>query len=102
MRAPAGAPTSGWLRLKQRHPLLARLKFRRPPLGTLAVWGLVGGTSIAAFFMFAWPHLYRDYYKQQQAQKRALLHADRETLAQGMRPWSDPFDRDTKASTSSK
>ncbi|KAI6218329.1 Histone deacetylase 6 [Aphelenchoides fujianensis] len=99
MRLPAGAPSSGLLRLQQKFPnLVGRLKFKRPPNGTLAVWGFLGLTGTAGFFMFVMPHIYRDFYRQSQSEKRAHIHADRVELAGGLRPWSDPFDREKKIS----
>jgi hypothetical protein len=97
MRAPNDAPTSGWLRLQQKFPNLKEYKYQRPPNGTIAVVGFLGFTTTVAVIMFVLPKLYNDYYRQSQTQKRQLIGAtDREELAQGMRPWSDPFDRDRK------
>lgn len=95
MRVPDNAPTSGWLRLQQKFPSLKEYKFKKPPNGTIAVISFLGFTSTFVIIMFVMPKYYNEYYRESQTQKRNLIGAtNREELAQGMRPWSDPFDRD--------
>lgn len=96
MRAPKSAPTAGWLRLQQIFPSLGKYKFKRIPNGTLIVYAFLGFTSVATFVMFVMPMYYRDYYRQAQTENRSLIRATREEMAQGMRPWSDPFERESK------
>lgn len=103
MRVPTGAPSSGWLWLTQKFPNLKKYEFKRPPTGTIAVIGFISFTSIAVLVMFIMPKYYSDYYRKVQTEKRALIGAtDREALAQGLRPWSDPFDRESKKPPSAK
>ncbi|KAI6183741.1 hypothetical protein M3Y97_00521500 [Aphelenchoides bicaudatus] len=97
MRIPTGAPSYGFLWLQQRFPSLKKYKFRRPPNGTLFVFGFLGFTSLAVLAMFGMPKYYNEYYRQIQTEKRALIGAtNREQLAGGLRPWSDPFEREKK------
>ncbi|KAI6228452.1 Small integral membrane protein 20 [Aphelenchoides besseyi] len=97
MRAPVGAPSSGLLRLQQKYPnTFGNYKFKRPPTGTLAVWGFLALTSTAGFFMFVMPQFYKEYYQKSQQEKRAMIGVDKDTLAGGLRVWSDPFGRDDK------
>jgi hypothetical protein len=97
MRIPAGAPSSGWLWLLQKFPNLKKYEVRRPPTGTLVVVGFIGFTTIAVSVMFIMPKYYSEYYRQVQTEKRALIGAtNREELAHGLRPWEDPFGRESK------
>uniref|UniRef100_A0A1I7SWH9 Small integral membrane protein 20 n=1 Tax=Bursaphelenchus xylophilus TaxID=6326 RepID=A0A1I7SWH9_BURXY len=89
MRVPKGAPVAGLLYWKQKFPFLNR--FQRPTMGTAAVGGCVGLTILGILVMIVQPYVYNDYYKGVQAHKRSLMNADREKLANGLRPWSDPF-----------
>jgi hypothetical protein len=85
--------------LKEKFPVLKKTDFKKPPNGTVAVVGFIGFTSIAVLIMFVVPRYYRDYYLKVQTEKRALIGAtDREKLAQGLAPWKDPFDRESKKS----
>ncbi|KAL6734836.1 hypothetical protein Aduo_005332 [Ancylostoma duodenale] len=91
MRAPAGAPVPFWLSVKNRLPLLNR--FSRPTLGTAAVVGTLILTGASIFSVAVYPKIENDYYKNAQAEERALLRGTREDLAHGQRVWSDPFGR---------
>ncbi|CAD5212203.1 unnamed protein product [Bursaphelenchus okinawaensis] len=84
MRVPKGAPSAGLLYWQQKFPFLKQ--FKTPPLGTLAVVGCVSFTVLGIGVMILQPYIYNDYYKEVQAQKRALITASREELAQGMKP----------------
>jgi hypothetical protein len=97
MRVPTGAPTAGWLRLQQSYPKLKEYKFKKPPNGTLYVLGFLGVTSTFVIIMFVVPKIYNEYYRESQTRLRSMIGAtNQEELAQGMRAWSDPFDRERK------
>ncbi|KIH67753.1 leucine Rich repeat-containing domain protein [Ancylostoma duodenale] len=83
MRVPAGAPVPFWLSVKNRLPLLNR--FSRPTLGTAAVVGTLILTGAAIFSVAVYPKIENDYYKNAQAEERALLRGTREDLAHGQR-----------------
>uniref|UniRef100_A0A0M3HVZ2 Small integral membrane protein 20 n=1 Tax=Ascaris lumbricoides TaxID=6252 RepID=A0A0M3HVZ2_ASCLU len=91
MRVPFGTPIPFTLRIRQRFPLLTRLS--RPSLGTVSVTVTVILTSAAVFAVCIYPKLRSDYYKEVQERERAFIRADREQLADGLRPWSNPFER---------
>ena len=91
MRVPEGAPVSGWLRLQKKFPALKSVS--RPPLGTVAVIATVSVIVFGIYAVGIEPKIHNDYYKESQQQKRALINKSKEELAQGLRPWSDPFDR---------
>ncbi|KHJ84214.1 leucine Rich repeat-containing domain protein [Oesophagostomum dentatum] len=83
MRVPAGAPVPFWLSFRNKLPGKAR--FARPTLGTVAVIGTVVLTVAAVFSVAVYPKIENDYYKNAQAQERALLRGTREDFAQGLR-----------------
>ncbi|CEF67048.1 Hypothetical protein SRAE_2000171300 [Strongyloides ratti] len=89
MRVPKGVKPPLFLQLKSRFPLLDSIT--RPSLGTVAVFGVVLLTSFAVYEVTIQPKINKDYYKECQMEKRKLLHGTREDHAQGLRPWSDPF-----------
>jgi len=92
MRIPEGAPVPLLQRLRNRYPIIERVAEFRPNPGTVAVIAAVAVTATAIYVMFAAPYANKDYYKKQQKMRREGL-PNREELAQGLRPWSDPFDR---------
>ncbi|KJH44642.1 leucine Rich repeat-containing domain protein [Dictyocaulus viviparus] len=83
MRTPAGAPVP--LRLTIRKKLLPFVKFTKPSLGTVAVIGTIILTSTAVFAVAIYPMIEKDYYKNAQAEQRALLRGTREDHAHGLR-----------------
>ncbi|VDM28279.1 unnamed protein product [Toxocara canis] len=90
MRVPAGAPVPFGLRMRQRFPFLTQLS--RPSLGALGVTVTIVLTSAAVFAVCLYPKIRNDYYKEVQKRERAFIQADREQLADGLRPWSNPFE----------
>uniref|UniRef100_A0A7E4UTF6 Small integral membrane protein 20 n=1 Tax=Panagrellus redivivus TaxID=6233 RepID=A0A7E4UTF6_PANRE len=91
MRVPEGAPVSGWLKFQQKFPALRQIS--KPSLGTVAVIACITTTVFAVYAVGVGPKIHNDYYKESQKEKRALLRTTREETAQGLRPWSDPFER---------
>ncbi|VDK19459.1 unnamed protein product [Anisakis simplex] len=91
MRIPSGAPQTFSLRIRQRFPSLSRIS--RPSVGTIGVAITLALTSAAVFGVCVYPYIRKDYYQDAQKHDRAFLKADREELAHGQRPWSNPFER---------
>uniref|UniRef100_A0AC34Q2V3 Uncharacterized protein n=1 Tax=Panagrolaimus sp. JU765 TaxID=591449 RepID=A0AC34Q2V3_9BILA len=91
MRVPKGAPTTGWFKLQQRFPTLKAIS--RPTLGTIAVISTCIITVFAVYAVGIQPKINNEYYKNVQKEARSKMHASREELANGLRPWSDPFER---------
>uniref|UniRef100_A0A0K0ENN0 Small integral membrane protein 20 n=1 Tax=Strongyloides stercoralis TaxID=6248 RepID=A0A0K0ENN0_STRER len=89
MRVPKGVKAPLLLRLKSHFPALNSIS--KPSIGTVAVFGVVIITSAAIYEVIVQPKMNADYYKESQVEKRKLLHGTREDFAQGLRPWSDPF-----------
>ena len=91
MRFPEGAPVTGWFRLQQKFPSLRKLS--TPTLGTIAVISVVSLTVFGIYAVGIQPKYNNEFYRQSQAEKRPLIKATREELAQGLPVWKDPFDR---------
>ncbi|VDN52894.1 unnamed protein product [Dracunculus medinensis] len=91
MRIPSGAPVPFWFNLLNRFKFTKY--FRKPPLGSTAVIGTVLLTFLSIAAVTVYPKSNADSYRKLQKENWQLLNMNREDVAQGMRPWSDPFDR---------
>lgn len=88
MRYPENAPVPTWLKLKNKLP-----KIKKISMPKLAVYATVGLLCLAFYGVAVQPKINHDYYDQKQKETFARLHSTREERAQGLRPWSDPFDK---------
>lgn len=87
MRYPENSPIPIWLRLKNKVP---KLKISPSKLAICTTCVLI----CAAFYEVAiQPKINHDYYAQKQKENFEKMHKTREERANGLRPWSDPFDR---------
>lgn len=91
MRAPEGAPVTGWWRLQQKFPSLRKIS--SPSLGSVAVIATLALTVFTIYAVGVQPKINNEYYRQSQTEKRAQIKATKEELAQGLPVWKDPFDR---------
>lgn len=91
IRFPKGAPvpkSAAWR--------LSNKKIKLPPLGTIGV--IVCTTLIAGAFYAVGiqPKVNHEYYQEKQEKNFAKMNLSKEERARGLRPWSDPFDRESK------
>uniref|UniRef100_A0AC35TPF3 Cytochrome c oxidase assembly factor 3 n=1 Tax=Rhabditophanes sp. KR3021 TaxID=114890 RepID=A0AC35TPF3_9BILA len=89
MRIPDGVKAPLFLRLRSKIPGFN--KFSKVSAGSVAVFGVVTLTVAALYEVILQPKINHNYYKESQVAKRALIQGSREELANGQRPWSDPF-----------